>query len=266
MVIDIHTHVFPDVLAQRALCSISRSASAPYYADGTVAGTQERLLQWKVDAQVALHIATKPTQQTTINNWAASIQTDRLFCFGSIHPDAKNAMEEIRRIRELGLYGIKLHPDYQGFFADEKRMMPLYDRMQEMGLPLLFHAGWDPYSPDCTHATAASIAKIATCFPDLTIIAAHMGSLNGYDDTERYLLEADNLYLDTSMSSVYCKPEQFSRIIAAKGADHILFGSDCPWSRADRERDFLLQHANLTESEAEMILSQNAIRVLHLPL
>ena len=81
-----------------------------------------------MDKGVVLPIATKPTQQTIINDWAAQQQDEILYCYGSVHPDAPDVLEELERIRQLGLHGIKLHPDYQGFFADEPRMLPIYRR------------------------------------------------------------------------------------------------------------------------------------------
>ena len=115
MRIDFHTHVFPDKLAEKALTSISEHTGAPYFTDGTVADTDKKLKEWNVDSSVALHIATNPKQQYNVNNWAAEIQTEKRFCFGSVHPDAPDALAELARIKNLGLYGVKLHPYFQSF-------------------------------------------------------------------------------------------------------------------------------------------------------
>ena len=71
--IDFHTHVFPDKLAEKALTSISEHTGAPYFTNGTVADTDEKLKEWNVDSSVALHIATNPKQQYNVNTWAAEI-------------------------------------------------------------------------------------------------------------------------------------------------------------------------------------------------
>ena len=69
--IDFHTHVFPDKLAEKALTSISEHTGAPYFTNGTVADTDEKLKEWNVDSSVALHIATNPKQQYNVNTWDA---------------------------------------------------------------------------------------------------------------------------------------------------------------------------------------------------
>jgi predicted TIM-barrel fold metal-dependent hydrolase len=262
MLIDIHTHMFPDKLAPKALSSLSKTCKSPYYTDGTVKGTVSSLKEWGVTANVVMNIATKPSQQTTVNNWAASIQDDHLFCFGSVHPDAENAIEELARIKALGLYGVKFHPDYQDFFIDEERMFPIYDAISSLELPVLFHAGADPLSPNLVHAPSKSVAKIADMFPKMKIIAAHLGGMNRYDEAEEYLA-GKNIYIDTAMASRTCSPEQFARIINKHGADHVLFASDCPWSRSIDEFDFL-QGVKMSDDDREKICYRNAMRLLNI--
>jgi len=264
MLIDIHTHMFPDKLAPKALSSLSKTCNSPYYTDGTVKGTMSSLTEWGVTAAVVMNIATKPSQQTTVNNWAASVQDKNLFCFGSVHPDAPDAIEELQRIKELGLYGIKMHPDYQGFFIDEERMFPIYDAISSLKLPVLFHAGIDPLSPTLTHALPKAIAKVAEMFPKMKMIAAHMGGMARYDEVEEYLV-GKNVYIDTSMSSRICAPEQFARIINKHGADHVLFGSDCPWSRSIDELNFL-QAVKMNEDDREKICYRNTMHLLNIKL
>ena len=93
---------------------------------------------------MAMNIATKPTQQTVVNNWAASIDDPTIYGFGSVHPDAPDALDELQRIKDLGLYGVKLHPDYQGFLIDDPKMFPIYDAISSLGLPVTFHTAGTP--------------------------------------------------------------------------------------------------------------------------
>ncbi len=262
MLFDMHVHIFPDKLAPKALHNLSQICKSPYYADGTAAGTERQLKEWGVTGAAVMHIATKPSQQKTVNDWAASVQGEFYHCFGTIHPDAPDALEEVERIRKLGLYGIKLHPDYQGFCIDEQRMFPIYDAAAALGLPILFHTGWDPLSPDKVHAPSEAVARMVKQFPKLTVIGAHMGGMNRYDEVEEFLAGTD-LYIDTAMSSHYCSPEQFARLIKKHGADRVLFGSDCPWSRSCDELRFL-EEAPLTDGEREKIYYRNAMRLLGL--
>lgn len=94
------------------------------YTDGTVNGLLEIMNNSGVDKSVVLPIATKPSQQKIVNSWAKEIMSDKIYAFGSVHPDAEDALEELDRIKESGLYGVKLHPDYQNFLLMMRRHFP----------------------------------------------------------------------------------------------------------------------------------------------
>lgn len=264
MLIDFHVHFFPDFLAQRALQTLAQTARGiGPLTDGTLKGTQQYLNAQGVDIGIAQHIATKPTSHKKINDWAAAIQSPRLICFGSVHPQAPDVIEELYRIKELGLKGIKLHPDYQNFMIDDPSLAPVYETMAKLKLPLLIHAGFDPYSPNLVHARPKAIAQVVDSYKDLTLIAAHLGGMEMCDETEEYLVGKD-VYFDTAVCSLFCSEPQFSRIIKAHGTDKILFGSDCPWSSPQTELAFL-NRADLTPAQKEQILWKNACALLDLP-
>ena len=178
---DSHVHFFPDKLAGKALPQLSRTCGCPYYSDGTRAGTLAKMEAWQEEnsfaGAMALHIATSPRQQAAVNNFAAQSQQGKLFCFGSVFPTAPDALEEMERIKALGLHGVKLHPDYQAFFIEDPCALPLYAQAEKLGLPVAFHTGRDPYSPYLVHCHPAAVARVARRFPGLTIIAAHMGGM-----------------------------------------------------------------------------------------
>lgn len=167
MIIDAHIHLFPDPIAQRAIPHLASICKSPAFTDGTLAQTEQKLREWGVDIGVAMHIATKPSQQKSVNTWPLPFKAGRLLCFGSVHPDAEDWPEALQYIKNAGLRGIKMHPDYQDFFIDDKRLFPIYDAIAALELPVTFHAGWDPLSPDCVHASPAAIKKIAKLFPKI---------------------------------------------------------------------------------------------------
>lgn len=266
-IIDFHVHLFPDALAGRTLPKLAHTAAdehgdAPYFSDGTLSGTLARLAEWGVDAAVTQHIATTQHSMRKVNDFAASVRGPRLYAFGSVHPDAPDALEELERIKALGLDGVKLHPDYQSFFVDEPRMAPIYEKMAQLRLPVLFHAGWDPLSPNLVHAEPERLRAVVEGYPGLTVIAAHLGGMQRYDQVEKHLLGHENLYIDTSMTSPYLHdPAQYARILRGHGLSRVLFATDCPWSTPARELP-LLDWASLTAQEREMVLSGNALRLL----
>lgn len=261
MIIDFHIHTFPDALAERAVKKLSQTAGIPSYTDGTVSDTLAKMNQWKVDKGVFLNIATKPSQQRTINDRCLSMKDPRIIPFGSVHIDSKDCLEELARVKKLGMKGIKLHPDYQGFFIDDPRAYPVYQQCADLGLIVVIHAGTDPVSPGVIHAEPKAIARVLERFPRLTLVAAHFGGTDCWDDVLRYLV-GKQVYLDTALSAGNIPAEKALQIIRAHGAHRILFGSDCPWHSSAMDLAFI-RSLGLREEEEAMIFSENACALLN---
>lgn len=262
--IDFHVHAFADRIAERTMNSLSPIFGKQPITNGTLSGTEACMDTWEVDGFVILPIATKPTQHLVCNNWAASCICDHIFPFGSVHPDGEDVLAELERIKELGLYGVKFHPDYQHFYVDEERLYPIYRKCGELGLPIVFHAGFDPVCPNDIHCTPQRAARILDKFPDTTMIMAHMGGNELWADVEMLLAgQFDNLYMDTALAGSYIPQEWMLRIIEKHGADKILLGSDCPWD--DTGLAIVnIKKLGLTEKEERMIFADNAKRLLRL--
>lgn len=261
-IVDFHTHAFVDSLAERAISGLSETSGIVPATDGTVRGLERLMEKCSISSAVLLPVATKPTQQTVINNWAADINCGKIRCFGSVHPDAENAVQETERIAELGLYGLKFHSEYQFFRPDEERMYPIYRKAAELGLIVLFHGGWDPYGKGEILATPRSFANIAERFPELKIVAAHMGGMKLFDEVESCLAgRFGNVWFDTGVVARYMDDEQLFRIIRMQGAERVLFGSDAPWDDPKNEIA-QLNRLGLSENELEMIFHKNADKML----
>ena len=259
--VDFHTHAFPDAIAARTMTKLSAIANAVPYTDGTLSGLRAKQEEDGVTLTVIHQIATKPSQQITVNNWAAANQKDRIVFFGSVYPGAEDALPELSRIKEIGLKGIKFHPDYQEFFVEDERFFPIYQEIEQLSLPMIFHAGRDPFSPDLVHATPKGISKVAKAFPNLTIIAAHLGGMERCDEVEEYLVGLPNVYFDLSMAHTFADPIQAERIVKTHGTKKILFASDLPWGTAKQTLAFMDQ-LHLSEDERKQICYQNAYRIL----
>lgn len=262
--IDFHVHAFADKIAARTISALTDTARITPATNGTLSDTMEKMQKWGADGIVLLSIATKPSQHEVCNNWAASCKAENVFPFGSVHPDGEDVFSELERIKELGLYGVKLHPDYQGFFADEERMLPIYRKCGELGLLLMLHAGADPVSPDCVHCTPRAAARALEAAPDTTFIMAHLGGLYMWEEAERVLAgNYGNLCLDTSMSGSHTDEEQLLRIIDKHGADKILLASDCPWDRTDITIE-KIRRLGLSPEKERMIFAENAKKLLNI--
>lgn len=262
MIIDFHTHAFPDAIASRAIASLVKACNGAYNpcTDGTASGLISAMDRFGIDISVVMPVETKPSQHKTVNEWAKAITCERLISFGGLHPATDDYKRDIDFICELGLPGIKLHPEYQCFTVDTPEMLRVYDYALSRGLMLLFHAGADAAYPPPYHSSPKQFANIVDSMQGGTIIAAHFGSHAMWDDVEKYLV-GKNIYLDTSMGFSYYPHDQFVRIVNAHGADKVLFATDSPWSRADEEIA-ALGSLSLTEAQKQQILYKNALALL----
>lgn len=262
-IIDFHVHTFPDKIAANAISQLAAISGIIPSTDGTVDATIRLMKECGITGAAILNIATSPKQQTTVNNTAAKITSEYknfLFPFGSVHFEAENALDELDRIKELGLKGVKLHPDYQGFMIDDSRLFPIYDRCAELSLPIVFHAGYDCYSPDLIHAPPTLSVKVLKKFPRLKMVLAHFGGLNQWNEVEAELIGKD-VWLDTAMCATYGDLTQIKKLILKHDSSRILFGSDCPWENPRNSLEFIIK-MKLGDELTTKILYNNANMLL----
>lgn len=262
MLIDFHTHCFPEAIAEKAIAKLSAaSGGLQPHTDGTVAGLRRSMQQSGVDVSVVLNIATNATQQQKVNDFAASINGGDIVSFGSVFPTAPDAFEELERIKALGLKGVKLHPDYQGFSVNDPTLKPLYRKISSLGLITVFHAGYDYGFPPPYGATPEKLATALAWF-DSPVVAAHWGGLSCGEGVIQYLCGRE-VYFDTSFGYGQM-PKYFAETIVEKhGVNRLLFGTDTPWHTPTMEKR-LLDHLGLSESDRVRIDCDNAKRLLGL--
>lgn len=260
MIIDFHTHCFPDSLAPRAVAILEAAAGGLQpQTDGTLSGLRSLMAQDGVSISCIMNIATNPRQMHSVNDFAISCMARDIVPFGSVHPDAPDAEEELERIAAAGLKGIKFHPEYQGFFADEERMRPIYRTASRLGLIVLFHAGQDYGFAPPYHGMPEQM-RGALRMLDTPVVAAHWGGLGCGEEVLEKLCGLP-LWFDISFGYA-AMPRIFAqRILERHGADHLLFGSDAPWHRPSMECR-LLDSLSLTPQEKEKITSENALSLL----
>ncbi len=260
MIIDVHAHVFPDKIAEKA----SHGIQDFYKIDVQNNGTLDRLIQVSdkagVDKVVVHSPATTPHQVTTINDFIYACTQkypNRVIGFMTMHPDFEDINGEVERCIGLGLKGVKIHPDFQRFHIDDKRAYYMYEAISGR-LPLLVHTGDFRYQ----WSKPERMAKVMEDFPAMTVIGAHFGGWSEWDDAVR-AYKGKNIYVDTS-STMYRVPlEHITELIHFYGVDHVLFGSDYPmWNSGDELK--YIDGLNLTSEEREMILHENTERILGL--
>lgn len=237
MSIDIHTHAFPDNLAQRAMKTLQAQVEDwPAAGDGTIEGLVAAMNRADIDIACVCAIATKPEMVKGILKWQSSFHSDRLIPFCSIHPLDKNPRKWLRRMAKESIPAIKLHAYYQDFIVDDELLFPIYEAAIEFGLAVTLHCGEDiGFLDDSTHrASAIRLATVVEKFPDLKLLCTHMGGWNNWDEVEEHLV-GKNIYFETSFGLTHMAPEQFKRIVETHGSDKICFGSDWPWNDPAKE-------------------------------
>ncbi len=266
MLIDFHTHAFPEKIADKAINNLSFvSGGLEYHTDGTAEGLKKRMRESGVDYAVMLSIATNAHQQRSVNDFAAAQNgKDGIIAFGSVFPDSEDALDELERIKELGLCGIKLHPDYQRFSVDDEKMKPIYKKVSELGLITVFHAGVDIAFPPPYGCTPDKLARALEWF-STPVVAAHWGGIGYYAETLEKLAGRDLLYFDISFGYGNIPKYYAEKIVEAQTADKLLFGTDTPWHTAEMEWR-LLNTLGLSEQEIAKITYQNAQKLLGLEL
>lgn len=282
MVIDIHTHTFPDKLAAPTIRKLQGACHTRAFTDATNAGLAASMARAGIDCSVVLPVATNPHQVAHVNESAAQINArgrgTGIYSFGCIHPDCPDPRGELARIAALGLKGTKLHPAYQATRFDDIRYLRILDRAGELGLVVLTHAGIDIGIPAPTYCDPEMVLRALEQVGPVTLILAHMGGWRQWDQVEA-LLPQSSVLLDTAFSYGDLTPleghpfsedqlhmmeqEQFVRFVRKFGARRLLFGTDSPWG--DQSADVAsIRALPLSPEERDAILGGNAQRLLGL--
>lgn len=278
MIIDIHTHTFPDKIADLAVKKLSSSGHIPYFSNGTSSGLKESMQSAGVDYSIVLPVATNHLKLCSINNVSIELNgKDNLIYFGAMHPDAPHWKEELTRLHENGIKGIKIHPVYQGVDIDDIRYLNILDYAAELGLIVLMHAGDDIGFPGEIRCSPKMIANALSKVGDVKIILAHMGGWKNWEDVAENLADTSAMLdtafslgeitpLDNTFSSEFLNllnEEKFLHLVDAFGSDRILFGTDSPWTD-QKESLEKIKKLPLRQCDLQNIIYKNAKKLLNL--
>lgn len=270
MIIDFHTHVFPEKIAAGTIEKLENFAHIKAQSDGLLEGLKASMQEAGVDYSVILPVVTRPSQFQSVNAYAASINgQDGIISFGGIHPDSDDCEAELQQIAELKLPGIKLHPDYQGVHISDSRYLKLITCAVNLGLIVSIHAGVDIGMPQEVHCPPEEALQMLQYVEEharepecAKIILAHTGGYKQWDAVEE-LLVGKPVYFDLAYTFGHIQEEQLLRIIQNHGADRILFATDSPWN-SQKEDIAALQALPLTPEERNAILSGTGRALLHI--
>ncbi len=265
-IIDSHCHIFPNKIAEKATKSTdifygmtdAGIKTSDYI--GNVSTLINQCESSGVEKCLVTSVATTPHHAQSINafiSYEVSLYPDRFIGFGSLHPESETLEEDLTHLIELGLKGVKLHPDIQNFKVDDPKVLKIFELCESNKLPVLLHTG------DCRfdNSNPNRVATVLEKFPNLTIIGAHFGGWSVWEEAAEKLSKYKNFYVDTCSSFYELKKETAKKLIDTYGANRVIFGTDFPMWKQKDELEYLFD-LGLSEKELEDILHNNILKVL----
>ena len=273
MIIDFHTHTFPDELAKKTIPYLESKAGFIARTDGTISGLIKSMEEANIDYSVLLPVITNPKQTIKINDCAIeNNKLDKFISFGGIHPDYEDYKNELDRLKANGIKGIKIHPDYQNTFIDDKKMIDIIDYAFSINLIVIIHSGIDYGSTEIIRATPERIKNLLKNLKHKGIfIMAHMGYTFKWNDIIEEFKGYD-VYFDLALclgiltmngkNYNLMDEDTLIKFIETFGSERILFATDSPWMGQKESIDTFNSFKRIKEEDKENILYKNAVRLL----
>lgn len=276
MIVDFHTHIFPDSIASAVVEKLSKDGGILPCCDGTEQGLLQSMQKSGVTHSVVLPVATNPLKVSSVNRACVLDRQDgKIIHFGAMHPDFSDWKQELHTLAAHGCKGIKIHPVYQGVALDDIRYLRILDEAAALGMIIVTHTGDDIGFPGVVHCSPAMARNVLDTLGSVKLVLAHMGGWHCWEEAKA-LLSGQNVWFDTSFSAGTANPrpencedisllskEQFRKLIRSFGADRVLFGTDSPWSDQKVSVKYLM-NSGLTPGETEAILFKNAATLLNI--
>ena len=279
MIIDAHSHIFPDNIAKGALSKLQAGSNAGIFCEATEKALTASMAQAGIDLCINLPCGTNPAKVRQINQLSArrNSRQKKIFSIGCIHPDCADVRAELALAAQLGLKAVKIHPYFQNHDFDDPAYLHLMEAAGELGLIVVAHTGTDPGYPGLYRCTTAMIANVLKTLPDVKLVLAHMGGCGNWEDILEVVADSD-VMLDCAYSlgctlDMEGKPmagmprlltaEQFMTMEKVLGPERILFGTDSPWMDQRHSLELFRSLPLSPEAQAQ-ILYQNALDLYNL--
>lgn len=275
--LDMHVHIEEDDGGHPSLPEAFTAASSAYFGaedrSPSLDTIAERYREWNMAAVVftvdaRTNLGHLPNSVEEIAEGAAR-NNDVLIPFGSVDPlTGTDAIERAQRlVEEYGVCGFKFHPSLQGFDPSQERFAPLWDAIERLRVPALFHTGQNGIGAGMPggggiklrYSNPALLDDIAAEHPELQIIMAHP-SVPWQEEAISIATHKANVWIDLSGWSPKYFPPELVRAANSRLRDKVLFGTDYPlitpakWFGAFDE-------LTLKDGVRPKILKQNAIEL-----
>lgn len=269
MLIDFHTHIFPDKIALSTIETLQNRSGNVAVTNGTEAGLYQHMKQNGVDIAIALPVLTKPSQFESVNNFALSINEKyknlpkKIISFAGIHPKCNDIFGKMQYLKDCGFLGVKIHPDYQNAFIDDDGYIDILTSAKKLDMIVVTHAGVDEgYKNEPVKCPPKLCAKVIDFVKHDKFVLAHLGGRSMWDSVLNCLC-GKNVYFDTAFSLQDISENLFKDILTVHGADKIIFATDCPWQSVAEAKKILLSY-NLQKEQLDKIFYKNALNLLNI--
>ena len=254
MFTDIHTHAFHPKIAAKAVDHLNSYYNVQCAGTGTIDDLLQREKKSGVERCVVLCAATDPSQVIPANRYAITLQQEHpeVVAFGTIHPGFEDWEQQLRLLKKHGIQGIKLHPDFQHFWLNDPRLLPILEQAQDQFI-FEIHIG-DYLPPEQNPSCPYKVAALLDAFPRLRVIAAHLGGYQHWTHSLKALVGRD-VWLETSSSTPFIAQDLLLQILKRHPQERILFGSDYPLYDPLEEMYRLQHRARLSDAALEKFMS-----------
>ena len=267
MIIDFHTHVFPEKIAKKTVEVLAEKSNNPPHSDGTVSGLISALGEAGADVAINLPVITKAEQFESVLQFASALNArkyegERIISFAGIHPDIDDPFEKLSEVKRCGILGIKIHPDYQNTYIDDDRYVRIFEAAKRLGLIVVTHSGLDgAYVGQPIKCTPRRVLNLLDKIGGYEkLVLAHIGANEMFDEVYSELCGLD-VYFDTAYSLHGISEDLFKKILEKQGDGKILFDTDSPWQSIKSEAD-IIKGFKLGGDTERKIFSENALKIL----
>ncbi len=267
MIIDFHTHIFPEKIAAATIKALKERSNGNPSTDGTAEGLILAMERANADVCITLPVLTKASQFESVLRFACEINDKykdskrRLISFAGMHPALDDIDGKMAKIKELGIKGVKIHPDYQATYIDDKGYIEILNCAKKYDLIVVTHSGVDDgYAGEPVRCPPERVLKVIKEVGHDKFVLGHYGAHKQWEQALE-ILAGENVYFDTAFTLHEIKKELFEKILNKHGEDKILFATDCPWRDIKSDVDVLKSY-RLGEDVENKIFYKNACALL----
>ena len=227
------------------------------------------MLESGVQISINLPVMTKPTQFDSMLNFVNetnsrfSSQNVKIISFMGMHPNCQDIPSKMKKIKESGILGVKIHPDYQSTYIDDDGYIEILKCAKDNDLIVVTHSGIDDgYKNFPERCPPELVKRVIDVVGHSKFVLGHYGAHKQWEETLNILAGKD-VFFDTAVTLPKISEELFVKIAEKHGYDKILFATDSPWGDA-REDVLKLKSFNISEENLQKILYKNALKLLGL--